>query len=169
MSKIFPTEPHSLINHVVYSSNGKYIASGFLNGIVKVYDPSKDIYSENELYVLKAHTNQITVLSFSPNNEFLMTGSYDGTVCIWNSSFGTLVHSLTSRHSIYGGTWSPNGDYVASVEDRELSIWDVSTGKKVFSEKGNTSPVFSPDGLHISVASGANLLIYRNWKDRPKF
>lgn len=166
MSKIFPTKP---LNQVAYSPNGKYIASGSSDGYIKVYDPSKDIYPGNELYVLGKHCAEITVLSFSPNNEFLMTGSFDGTLCIWNSSSGTLVHSLTSRHSIRGGIWSPNGDYFTSVQHQELSIWDVSTGKKVFSEKGNTSPVFSPDGLHISVASDANLLIYRNWKDRPKF
>ena len=42
-----------------------------------------DIKSGEKLYVLSGHTDDITLSSFSPKGDVIVTGSYDKTAKIW--------------------------------------------------------------------------------------
>ena len=43
-----------------------------------------------------AHTDAVYAIAFSPATDTLASGSYDGTVKIWNAKTGDLLHSFVA-------------------------------------------------------------------------
>ena len=63
-----------------------------------------DITTGRILNKLVGHTNSISSVAFSPNSQFLATGSWDNITLIWNLKVGIILMKLEG-HS----------DYVSSV------------------------------------------------------
>jgi hypothetical protein len=55
-----------------------------------------DTHSGKRLITLQGHTDLITCIAFSPDNQLIATGSEDETVKIWNATTGNLVQTLQS-------------------------------------------------------------------------
>ena len=62
------------------SPDGKYVASGAIDGIINVFDVS----SAKLLHTLEGHAMQIRSLTFSPDSQRLLTGSDDGQMKIYD-------------------------------------------------------------------------------------
>jgi len=117
---------------------------------------------------LKGHEFMVWSVAWSPNGQYIASGSSDETVRIWDVETGKLVKILESHKNwIRSVAWSPNGQYIASgSSDETVRIWDVETGELVSVLRGHTSEVFSvawsPDGLRI--ASGSKDKTVGVWK-----
>ena len=48
---------------------------------------------------LQGHSESITSISFSPNEEYLASGSWDRTIIIWSISSGNRIKTLTGHLS----------------------------------------------------------------------
>ncbi|XP_056416245.1 protein Atg16l2 [Hyla sarda] len=62
----------------------------------------------------------------SPDANYSIVGSSDGTVFIWNAQSGVLERSLTGEHSasVNAVAWSVSGDYVVSVDrGKKAVLW----------------------------------------------
>jgi WD40 repeat protein len=69
---------------LAYSPDGKLLATGGNEGVVKVWDTN----SGKQILALRGHTSRIWSASFSPKGSRLATGSEDGTLRIWNLETG---------------------------------------------------------------------------------
>ena len=85
-----------------------------------------------------------------------MSGSYDGTVCLWDAQTGGQVGTLLQEHtsSVNTVAFSPDGRHVASGSIDVIQLWDAQTSGLVGSPlQGHTDTVnsvsFSPNGRHI--------------------
>lgn len=67
-------------NLVRFSPDGRWLAAGFENGSVQLYDYTKSEVS----YQLSGHSAWITDIQFSPNGQFVATASMDKTAQVWN-------------------------------------------------------------------------------------
>ncbi|PIK48526.1 putative WD repeat, SAM and U-box domain-containing protein 1 [Apostichopus japonicus] len=65
---------------VAFSPDGKLLASGAMDKLVKVWCPIVG----NVLFTLESHSRYITSVAFSMDNVFLATGSADRTAMIWS-------------------------------------------------------------------------------------
>jgi WD40 repeat protein len=80
------------------------------------------------LTLLAHHTAPITEMSFSPDNTAFLTGSLDGTLCIWNvaarrQTAGELRLCLAGYTAgITLHTWSPDDELLAVTLDDGLQI-----------------------------------------------
>ncbi|OQN95387.1 hypothetical protein B0A48_18635 [Cryoendolithus antarcticus] len=78
------------VTAVVFSSDGKTLASASADKTVKLWDPR----SGEELQTLEAHSASVYACSFLPKSESLISISTDGDVGFWDSIMGELPLKL---------------------------------------------------------------------------
>ncbi|KAG2066758.1 hypothetical protein BDR04DRAFT_1029204, partial [Suillus decipiens] len=110
---------------------------------------------------LQGHTSPVNSVSFSPDGTRIVTGSWDGTVRLWDAGTGESVGEPLRGHtsSILSVSFSPDGTrIVTGSQDRTVRLWDAWTGEPVGEPlRGHTRSVlsvsFSPDGTRIVTGS----------------
>ncbi|MBX3148941.1 caspase family protein [Candidatus Obscuribacterales bacterium] len=106
-----------------------------------------------QLVTQAGHTDKITQIQFSKNNQTLITASDDKTVRIWNTASGRQLYCLSGHVGSPGFYLSPDEATVVtycSVDDRgdgTISGWDVASGRQLWTDStyGFSSLTFSPD------------------------
>jgi len=90
---------------------------------------------------LKGHMDRVASVAFSPNGKTLASGSYDGTIKLWNVATGK-EQATPKRHFTLVDrlAYSPDGKpLVSRILDGKpldlasyhttIKLWDVATGK----------------------------------------
>lgn len=138
-----------------------------------------DMRQGKVIYSLKGHTDTITGLSVSPDDEKLLSNSMDSTVRTWDirsfSSNGDRLLKIldgapaaTLEQNIIRGSWSSDGLRVScGSADKTAVIWDSSTGSLVNKLPGHIGIVnvtkFSPadQSVLVSASSDKTLILGR--------
>lgn len=148
------------IYSAVFSPNGKRIVSTSADAI-KIWNAE----SGQVLHNLKGHLDIVRYASFSPDNNFIVSASKDGTMKIWDAESGTEIRTLSEHtmHQCNSATFSPNGKLIVSASgDGSVRIWDTQTGQLIKTMTGHSFWVqfatFSPDGNKIVSASSDNTI-----------
>ncbi|PHH49545.1 putative WD repeat-containing protein alr3466 [Ceratocystis fimbriata CBS 114723] len=96
------------------------------------------------LQTLEGHKEGVTSVAFSDDGQRLSSASQDKTVKIWDTTFGTCLHTLECGDDIKFTMFSEDGERLASwSKSNEVKIWDVNFGTFLFSLKGYAPPVKS--------------------------
>jgi WD40 repeat protein/serine/threonine protein kinase len=113
-----------------------------------------------DVVTLSGHSGGISTLTFHPDGKQIATGSYDGTVKLWDATRGHSLLTFPGRATeITRVAFSPDGRRIAAANgvDRTVNVWEIRTRQVVFSLTGHTADVygvgFSPDGKQIATAS----------------
>lgn len=126
----------SYVLRVVFSPNGKVLASGDESGTVRLWD----VGTGKSLAVLQGHSKFISSLAFSADSALLASTSWDGSVRIWDVNSGNETLVLRGQGpEIAGAAFSPDGNTLASWAggaDRTLRLWDVHSGTQLWSFEG---------------------------------
>ncbi|MBU0967647.1 MAG: hypothetical protein KKA54_14850 [Proteobacteria bacterium] len=125
--------------------------------------------SFDELVSSLENRTPFTSVAFSPDGRFIISGSGDNAVKLWDVEARSLVHSFEGHTaSVTSVAFSPDGRFIASGSgDKTVKLWDVAAKSKslVYSFEGHTSSVssvaFSPDGRFI--ASGSDDKTVKLW------
>lgn len=147
------------VNDIVFSADGKYMASAVERTIVlwDISNPASPI----KLSVMEGHSNTVLRIAFSPNN-LLASASSDKTIILWDLTDPRNPQNINtlSNHSDWVETvaFSPDGTMLASgSDDKQVNIWNVSNpGAPVLLSKliGHTEIIlqvaFSPVGNSIA-------------------
>jgi WD40 repeat protein/transcriptional regulator with XRE-family HTH domain len=139
---------------VATSSHGSYWAMGSRRGGARVW---RDDGKRLDL-VWQAHTAAVQALAFSPDEQALATGSWDGTIKLWNLESGALLWLGQHTGSIHRLVFTPDGRTLASGgDDATIRLWDVSTGEHLKALSCKSSAVYalawSPDGSLLAGGS----------------
>ncbi len=86
-------------------------------------------YNINQQATFPYHTNAVTSLDWSPDGNYIASGSLDKTLRVWNANFdgNETIHTMSDGVNAVG--WSPDGLYVAAASGgkaAELEIWNAS-------------------------------------------
>ena len=100
----------------------------------------------------KGHEKAVTAVAFSPNYDYVLTGSEDLTVKLWDVSGHELL-TLNHGSEVTDVTFSPDGKLVAAAGKNKLvRIWNL-TGDKIAALRGHGDAIsaarFSADGSGI--------------------
>jgi WD40 repeat protein len=140
---------------VAFLPDGKSFAATLHNGqpLVAIWSLDAD-RPEAQLH---GHRQTATCVTASTETKRLASGSWDGTIRIWDAERKTAVSVINARGGVLALAFSPDGDRIASGTFGEpIKIWDVETGKKLLElEEIQRHPLdlaFSPDGRCLACA-----------------
>ena len=148
---------YSGVTSVAFSPDNKHYAYALYadtNSTVTIRDLSNDSSSIN----LHWPTRVVTLMAFSPDGSKLLTGSTNGTVCLWNALTGDSIRIFKAQGGIVAASFFPDGTKIITSSSYKTShIWDVATGDTLgtFLEpswllaSNMTSLAHSPDGSKI--------------------
>lgn len=105
------------------------------------------------------HTDFVNAVAFSPDGKFILSGSNDTTMRLWEVSTGKEYRIFKGFPSfVLAVAISPDGRYVVGAgRDTTIALWEVSSGKLLRSYRGHSGSVhalaFSPDGRQLASTS----------------
>jgi WD40 repeat protein len=155
--------PTSQTNTLAFSPNGKLLASGSTDGIIRLWRVADGI----QLGSLKGHTSDVNNVAFSPDGKLIASSSSDKTVRLWRAADGELLFTLEGHSGgVNSIAFSPDGTILASGSaDGTIRLWFVSDGTLLRTLEGHVDSVnsvtFSSDGLLL--ASGSDDGTVRLW------
>lgn len=151
----------------LYQANGdaQRVALLAIQSLQKQYTPQGDAALvaaaslEYPRQSLIGHTNWVQDVAFSPDSRYVLTGSSDKTVQLWDALTGQTLQTFKGHEApINAVAFSPDGTVAATAgDDRTVRLWDIRTDQAIRTFNGHDkaiwSVVFSPDGTQIATAS----------------
>ena len=150
--------------NVSFSKNGIMIATGGVDGTIKLYSTNIGL----ELIKLIGHEGSVDSVLFSSGGITLMSKGSDRTVRLWNALSGKLITTLEGYTEDFGTvSFSPDGKTIASgSSDTKVRLWNASSGQLLKTLIGHTSNIYSvcysADGK--TIASGGADTTVRLWE-----
>ncbi len=106
---------------------------------------------------VKVHNDSITSISISPDGKYIVSGSKDKKIQLWETSTGKGIKTFRGKWynpPVTSVSFSPDGMYIVSGDESgTVALWDVNTGKEIKTFKGRgfiKSVRFSHDGMYIA-------------------
>jgi WD40 repeat protein len=99
-----------------------------------------------------AHRNITHNVKYSPDGQWIATGSADGDVMLWDAASQEPFATLKGHKSnIYQVGFTPDSQRLVSASyDKVVKIWDVPSGREIATLTGHQAPIramsVSPDG-----------------------
>jgi len=105
------------------------------------------------------HNKGVYSVNFSPDGKYVITGSYDGIVRLFEAQTGQKVRQFVANETGRGvkGIFSPDGQTIyAASNDGTVWGWDVKTGEVKLHLSYEDAPIdieVSPDGKRLLTGS----------------
>lgn len=119
------------------------------------------------IQTLVGHTFFVTCCAISSDDKWIVSGSYDTTLKIWDSLTGELKKTLSGHTKVVTCcAITPDGTWIASgSEDGTLRIWNSSTGelKHTFSGHSTTVTCCAISSDSNWIVSGSNDKTLKLW------
>eukprot|EP00741_Cyanophora_paradoxa_P009357 tig00000144_g9065.t1 len=115
------TGHQALVNHVVFSPDGRTLATASFDKSVKLWEAATGRFLGN----LRAHVGHVYQVAWSADSRLLVSASKDSTMKVWDPRTKKPKLDLPGHaDEVYAVDWSPDGERVASgSKDRLVKIW----------------------------------------------
>jgi WD40 repeat protein/tRNA A-37 threonylcarbamoyl transferase component Bud32 len=143
---------------------GQRIASGAKDGTAQIWRAD----GRGEPMVLPGHEVWAYAVAWSPDGQWLATGSQLGAVRLWNARSGDVVvlapPATNIARRIHDLAFSPDGARLVAIgQDAVVRMWDLSATPAMVEFQGSRGEghtvAFSPDGRIIAAGDGSAVLL----------
>jgi WD40 repeat protein len=158
------------IRTLAFSPDGKLLASGAMNGEVKIWDTEDGSVERH----LRGHVMPIFGLAFSADSKTLADACEDGISTLYSMETGKRIDALAMNpvgDGVHAVSFSPDGKQIATGgfssgrKGEFIKLWNATTHRETFALKGHEAFVsalaYSPDGTRL--ASGGHDNTVRIW------
>ncbi|MBN3906665.1 MAG: NACHT domain-containing protein [Nostoc sp. NMS1] len=156
---------------IAHSCQQNLLASGHEDQTIKLWDVNLNASQQlkhglQPFRVLYGHSNRVFCVAFSPNGQFLASGSADRTIKLWSPHTGKCQNTLHGHGSwVWAVAFSPDNNLLASAShDHTIKIWDVHSGECWQTLQGHPGSVlaiaFNQDGKTL-FSSGHEKIVKR--------
>lgn len=160
----------SLVESLVFSPDGKYLASGSFQE-VSLWDVKTGKLEKK----LTGFAHCVIALAFSADSKFLATGggvpTADGEIKVFEVGSWKQIVDIKNGHSdtVFGVSFSPDGTKLATCgADKFIKVFDLPSGKFVKSFEGHTHHVmdvgWKNDGKSLASAGADNTIKIWNYE-----
>ena len=149
---------------VAFSPNGRVVASGGNDKVVRLWDMEDPLGTDKPFKTLQAHTNKVRSVAFNSDGSLLASGSEDWSIRLWDSSdqVATAHPLLTIQEhtdAVSSVCFSPDDRLLLSGSwDQSIRLNDVQSRKSIKTLDSYTNRIwglhFSPNGATLASSNG---------------
>jgi WD40 repeat protein len=152
-----------VVTALAVSRDGQIIASGDDGGEIIAWHGET---GESLTKPIKAHSNRIYSVDFSPDGTVLATsGSYDGMTKFWCTKTWQMQGDPIECGYVRCIRYSPSGELLAIATYNNIQIYNPGTSERVasFNTKHNLSLAWTPDGTCLLSGGDIDDPTIREW------
>ncbi|OHT09239.1 transducin [Tritrichomonas foetus] len=122
---------------LAWNYDGSLLATGCYDGSAKIWTSNGEL-----LFSLNKHREPIFALQFSPDGQYLLTGSSDFRVIMWNTKTGEHVNTFSHHEQrVLDIDWYDNRIFATCSGDSKVCICVIDQPKPIFTLTGHTGEV----------------------------
>ena len=148
----------NMVVDAAFSHDSKIVATR--NGPCKAGPPDPvirlwDTASGASLAVLQGHSDFLSSIMFTPDDQMLVSASYDGTVRLWQVISGVELRVFSHPIAVTSAMACGDGTtLISATEDGTMYVWSVLAEEPLYVWPGASPPVCANDGRTAIVAGG---------------
>lgn len=111
---------------IAISENLGHFAVGYSDNFIRVFS----LHDFSQLNEIEAHKISVFTVQYSPDHRYLISGSRDAHLKIWDTQSGYHLHESIVAHmfAINHLDFSPDGKhFVTCSMDKSIKVWDAET------------------------------------------
>ncbi|KAF9654443.1 WD40 repeat-like protein [Thelephora ganbajun] len=133
----FPSEDQRDITCLDWSPDGKFVATGAIDGRLRLCTPSAELYMGNA-----QQSQAILALKFSPSGKWLLAGGLNPAIQLWNVTNKTLEKQFPADNaSCLDVAWIDDSRFVTCGGDKAIHVFQLNTTKPIRTLKGHTNDI----------------------------
>ena len=124
--------PHLYISALPFSPVQSIIYKQFspkYSNLAQIVDGGQPCWPNLQL-TIRGHDDWVIFVTFSPDGKRIASGSWDKTICLWDTETGLQLGNPLTGHTdpVYSVVFSPDGQRVVSgTADNTIHMWDGPT------------------------------------------
>ncbi|HEY9693937.1 MAG TPA: hypothetical protein V6D15_17175 [Oculatellaceae cyanobacterium] len=97
------------------------------------------------IHTIIGHSDWVRSVAISPNNQTLISGSFDKKIKIWDLASGELINTLSGHtKAVFSVAVSLDGKIIASgSRDETINLWEMDSGRLINTLTGHSGSVRS--------------------------
>ena len=117
--------------------------------------PPREVLGTSRVTTVLGHADGIPACAITLDGQYLVSGSFDNTLKVWDLKSGRCLHTLEGHtDAVWACAITPDGQYLASGSvDHTVKVWDLESGDCKITLEGHANSVLScaitPDGRHL--------------------